>query len=84
MRSRALGELRLADPGVTMEPRGLTETTSRPTDVFTTAAAAAQAASDRATSRSWGNPRSSSTRHRLAVCGVWRLNQKQNLHTKKE
>ena len=32
------GGLRLADPGITTEPRGLTETQSRPADVFTAAA----------------------------------------------
>jgi hypothetical protein len=31
-------ELRLADPAVTTEPRGLTSTTSRPADIFATAA----------------------------------------------
>ena len=30
--------IRLADPAVTTEPRGLTSTTSRPADIFTTAA----------------------------------------------
>ena len=30
--------LKLADPGVTTEPRGLTSSTSRPADIFTTAA----------------------------------------------
>ena len=36
---RALVEgLKLADPAVTTEPRGLTTTTSRPADIFTTAA----------------------------------------------
>ena len=33
-----LGDLKLADPGVTTEPGGLTETQSRPADLFTTAA----------------------------------------------
>ena len=33
-----LGGLKLADPGVTTEPRGLTETQSRPADLFTAAA----------------------------------------------
>ena len=33
-----LGGLRLADPGITTEPRGLSETQSRPADIFTTAA----------------------------------------------
>ena len=32
-----LGCSRLADPGTTTEPRGLTETQSRPADIFTTA-----------------------------------------------
>ena len=33
-----LGGLKLADPGITTEPLGLTETHSRPADTFTTAA----------------------------------------------
>ena len=32
-----LGGLKLADPGITAEPRGLTTTQSRPADLFTTA-----------------------------------------------
>ena len=32
------GGLKLADPGVTTEPRGLTEAQSRPVDLFSTAA----------------------------------------------
>ena len=35
---RSLVGPRVADPGVTTEPRGHTEATSRPADVFTTAA----------------------------------------------
>ena len=38
MPSRRLGGLRLADPGITTEPRGLTETQSRLADLFTTTA----------------------------------------------
>ena len=30
-----LGGLKVADPGVTAEPRGLAEATSRPADIFT-------------------------------------------------
>ena len=33
-----LGALKLADPGITTEPRGLTASQSRPADMFTTAA----------------------------------------------
>ena len=36
MRSRPCG-LKLADPGITAEPRGLTATKSRPADIFITA-----------------------------------------------
>ena len=37
-RGHVLGGLRLADPGLTTEPRGLTATQSRPADLFTTTA----------------------------------------------
>ena len=42
-----LGGLRLADPGITAEPRGLTEAQSGPADLFTTAAVPGRSAARR-------------------------------------
>ena len=73
-----LGGLRLADPGLTTEPRGLTATQCRPADLFTTVAVwhpTMQQSPKRCSSSCFRsqnltphkrNPRPTSSRHRLS------------------
>ena len=70
-----LGGLKLADPGVTTEPRGLTEATSRAADLFTTAAVPGRsAAQDVCVASSGANSRPSRARHCVSPTGLdgWR------------